>query len=114
MAMANRRPEGFWLQVEDCPNGPSWVLAEYVLDGAILLGKGWNAFARSHRLSKGQFLAFRFDGDQTLLVKIYRASDGRIECCAESESSGHSSSFFDEDEDEENSSKIKAEACWSS
>ena len=114
MAMANRRPEGFWLQVEDCPNGPSWVLAEYAPDDANLLGKGWKAFARSRRLSKGQFLACRFDGDQTLLVKIYRAAGGRIECCAKSESSGHSSSFFDEDEDEENSSNIKAEASWSS
>ena len=70
MAMANRRPEGFWLQVEGCPNGPSWVLAEYAPDDAILLSKGWKAFACSCRLSKGQFLAFRFDGDQTLLVKI--------------------------------------------
>ena len=94
MAMANRRLEGFWLQVEDCPNGPFWVMAEYAPDDAILLGKGWKAFARSRRLSKGQFLAFRFDGDQTLLVKIYRAAGGRIECCAESESSSHSSSFF--------------------
>ena len=106
MAMANRRPEGFWLQVEGCPNGPSWVLAEYAPDDAIL--------ACSRRFSKGQFLAFRFDGDQTLLVKIYRAAGGQIECCAESESSGHSSSFFDEDEDEENSSNVKEQASWSS
>ena len=114
MAMVNRRPEGFWLQVEGCPNGPSWVFAEYAPDDAILLGKGWTAFARSRRLSKGQFLAFRFDGDQTLLVKIYHASGGRIECCTESESNGHSSSFFDEDEGEENSSNVKAKASWSS
>ena len=51
---------------------------------------------------------------QTLLVKIYHAAGGRIECFAESEGSGHSSSFFDEDEDEENSSNVKAEASWSS
>ena len=83
----------------------------YAPDDAILLGKGWKAFARSRRLSKGQFLAFRFDGDQT--VKIYRSSGGRIECCAESESSGRSTSSFDEDEDEENSSNVNAEASWS-
>ena len=99
--------------MEDCPNGPSWVVAEYAPDDAILLGKGWKVFTRSRRFSKGQFLAFRFDGDQTLLVKIYRSSGGRIECFAESESSGHSSSFFDEVEDEENSSNLKAEASWS-
>ena len=112
-ATVNRRPESFWLEVEGCPNGPSWVLAEYAPDDAILLSKGWKAFARSRRLSKGQFLAFRFDGDQTLLVKIYRSSGGRIECCAESESSGRSTSSFDEDEDEESSSNVKAEASWS-
>ena len=78
MVMANRRLEGFWLQVEGCPNGPSWVSAEYAPDDAILLSKGWKAFTRSRRLSKGQFLAFRFDGDQTLLVKIYRAAADRI------------------------------------
>ena len=99
--------------MEGCPNGSSWVLAEYESDDAILLGKGWKTFTRFRRLSKGQFLAFRFDGDQTLLVKIYRAAGGRIECFAESESSSNSSSFFDEDEDEENSSNVKAEASWS-
>ena len=88
-------------------------MAEYASDDAILLGKGWKAFARSHRLSNGQFLAFRFDGDQTLLVKIYRSSGGRIECCAENESSGRSTSSFDEDEGEENSPNVKAEASWS-
>ena len=100
-------------RIKDCPNGPSWVVAKYAPDDAILLGRGWKAFARSRRLSKGQFLAFRFDGDQTLLVKIYRYSGGRIECCTESESSGRSTSSFDEDEDEENSSNVKAEASWS-
>ena len=115
MAMANRRPEGFWLQMEGCPNSPSWVLTEYTPDDAILLSKGWKAFARSRRLSKGQFLAFRFDlhQGQFLLVKIYRAAGGRIECCVESESSSNNFSFFDEDEDEENSSNVKAEASWS-
>ena len=88
-------------------------MAEYASDDAILLGKGWKAFTCSRRLSKGQFLAFRFDGDQTLLVKIYRATGGRVECCAESESSSNCSSSFDEAEDEENSSKVKAEASSS-
>ena len=76
MALSSRKPDGFWLQVEGCPNGPSWVLAEYAPDDAILLGKGWKTFARFRRLSKGQYLAFRFDGDQTLLVKIYRTTGG--------------------------------------
>ena len=114
VAIASRRPDGFWLQVEGCSNGPSWVFVEYAPDDAILLGKGWKTFVRFRRLSKGQFVAFRFDGDQTLLVKIYRAAGGRVECCAESESSSNSSRSFDEDEDEESSPDIKAEASWSS
>ena len=89
-------------------------MAKYAPDDAILLGKGWKTFARFCRLSKGQFLAFRFDGDQTLLVKIYHAAGGRVECCAESESSSNSSHSFDEDEDEESSSNVKVEASWSS
>ena len=63
MSMASRTPDGFWLQVEGCPNGLSWVLTEYAPDDAILLGKGWKTFARFRCLSKGQFLAFRFNGD---------------------------------------------------
>lgn len=112
--MASRRPDGFWLQVEGCPNGPSWVLAEYAPDSTILLGKGWKTFARFCCLSKVQYLAFRFDGDQTLPVKIYRAAGGRVECCAESESISNSYRSFDEDEDEESSSNVKVEASWSS
>ena len=114
MAMASRRPTDFWLQVDGCPNGPSWVLAEYASDDAILLGKGWKTCARFRHFSKGQILAFQFDGDQTLLVKIYRTAGGRVECYAESESSSNSSRSFDEDEDEESSPNVKAEASWSS
>ena len=78
MAMVNRRPAGFWLQVDGCPNGPSWVLTEYASDDAILLGKGWKSFARFRRLTRGLYVAFQFDGDQTLLVKIYRTAGGRV------------------------------------
>ena len=106
------RPSGFWLQVDGCPNGPSWALAERTAEGALLLGQGWKSFSRAHRLSRGQCLAFRFDGDATLSVKIFGVDGGRVECCAES-SSGSSSSY-DEDDDEENSSSIKVEGSSSS
>ena len=65
-------------------------------------------------MSKGQFLAFRFDGNQTLLVKIYRAAGGQVECYAESESINNSYRSFDKDDDEESSSNVKVEASWSS
>ena len=105
------RPIGFWLQVDGCPNGPSWAAAEYTVDDSILLGLGWKAFSRSHRLTRGQYLAFEYDGDMTLSVKIYRADGGRVECCAESDSSSCSRSS---DEDEEDSLSIKVEESSSS
>ena len=99
MDMANRRPEGFWLQVEGCPNGPSWAMAERSTDGAMLLDLGWKSFFRARHLSRGQCFVFRYDGDATFFVKIFSVDGGRVECCMESSSS--SSSSYDEDEDED-------------
>ena len=104
------RPTGLWLQVDGCPNGPSWADAEYTVDDSMLLGRGWKSFSRSHRLTRGQYLAFEYDGDMTLSVKIYRADGGRVECCVESDSS--CSRIFNEDE--EDSPSIKVEESSSS
>ena len=105
------RPTGFWLQVDGCPNGPSWVAVEYTIDDFMLLGRGWKAFTRSRHLTRGQYLAFEYDGDVTLSVKIFRAEGGRVDCCAECDSNSRSSDYDDEDEDEdeENSIRIKVE-----
>ena len=77
----------------------------------MLLGKGWKAFARSRRLTRGQYLAFEYDGDETVYMKIFHADGGREDCCMESDSSSRSSYYEeeDEDEDEEDSLSIKAE-----
>ena len=80
---------------------------EYTVDDFMLLGRGWKAFARSRHLTRGQYLAFEYDGDATLSVKIFRAEGGRVDYYAESDSSGFGDE--DEDEDEENSVRIKAE-----
>ena len=105
------RPTGYWLQVEGFPNGPSWVKAEYTVDGSMLLGKWWKAFACSRHLTRGQYLSFEYDGDETLSVKIFRAGGGREDCCTESDSSSCSSCYNEEDdeEDEGDSLSIKAE-----
>ena len=63
----------------------------------------------SHHLTRRQYLAFEYDRDETLSVKIFRANGGREECCAESDSSSRSSCYDEEDEDEEDSISIKAE-----
>ena len=90
------RPTGYWLQVDGCPNGPSW---------------GWKVFARSRHLTRGQYLAFQYNGDEMLSVKIFRADGGCEDCCMESDSSSCSSCYDeeDDDEDEEDSLSIKAE-----
>ena len=105
------QPTGYWLQVDGCLNGPSWVEVEFIVDDSMLLGRGWKAFTRSRHLTRGQYLAFEYDGDETLSVKIFRADEGREDCCVESDSSSRSSCYNEEgdDEDEEDSLSVKAE-----
>ena len=91
------RPTGYWFQVDGCPNGPSWVEVEYTVDDSMLLGREWNAFARSRHLTQGQYLAFKYDGDTRLSVKIFHAEAGRMDCYTESDSSSRSSGYNDED-----------------
>ena len=59
-------------------------------------------------------MAFKYDADMTLFVKIYHAEGGHVECYVESDSSSYSRSFDDEDEYEEDSSSAKAEESSSS
>ena len=68
-------------------------------------------FARSRHLTRGQYFAFEYDGDETLSVKIFRADGGCKDCYMESDSSSHSSCYDeeDEDEDEDDSLSVKAE-----
>ena len=97
--------------MEGCPNGPSWDDAEYTVDDFMLLCRGWKSFSRSRHLSRGQYLAFEYDGDMTLSMKIFRADGGRTECCVESDSSSCSRRS---DEDGEDSPSVKIEESSSS
>ena len=47
------RPTGYWLQVDGCPNGPSWVEVEFTVGDSMLLGRGWKAFVCSCHLTRG-------------------------------------------------------------
>ena len=97
--------------MDGCHNGPSWVEVEYTVNDFMLLGRGWKAFARSRHVTRGQYLASKYDGDETLSVRIFCAEVGRVDCCAKSDSSSRSSGYDDEDEDEdeEDSIHIKVE-----
>ena len=112
-AVENNAPTGFWLQVDGCPNGPPWVWVDYTVDHSMVLGRGWKSFACSRHVTRGQYVAFQYDGDKTLSMKIFGAPGGRVDCFVESESSS-GPSLDDEDEDEESSSDIKAEGDPSS
>ena len=57
---------------------------------------------------RGQYLTFKYNGDETLSVKIFRADGGREDCCVESDSSSCYDEE-DEDEDEKHSLSVKAE-----
>ena len=81
------------------------------VDDFMLLGQGSKAFACSRHLTRGQYLAFDYDGDTMLSVKIFRVEGGCVDCYAESNSTSRSSGYDDEDEDEdeENSVHVKVE-----
>ena len=53
------RPTGFWLQVDGCPNSPSWVEVEYTVDDSRLLGMGWKAFCKLPSPHLGAVLGVR-------------------------------------------------------
>ena len=67
------------------------------------------SFPLSGAYTRGQNLAFEYDGDETLSVKIFRADGGYEDCYVESDSSSRSSCYNkeDEDEDEEDSLNVK-------
>ena len=54
-------------------------------------------------------MAFEYDGDETLSVKIFRADGGHKDYCMESDNSSRSTYYDEEDEDEEDSLSVKAE-----
>ena len=79
-----------------------------------MLTQWWKTFACSQRLEREQILHFRFNGENTLFVKIFQYLCGCAECSAESESSGEDDSSSSEEEEDEDSSGIKAEPVDSS
>jgi hypothetical protein len=102
--MESSRPSGLWLQVDGCCNGPSWVATEFSTTDSLFLTRGWKSFARSCGLGQGQLLQFRYDGAATLFVKFFGVPGGRMECCAESESSSGTDSTSESESDESDDS----------
>ena len=101
--VAEKKPSGLWLQLDGCPNGPSWVEVGYPLPRAMDLEKGWKSFARSQDLGRGMHLMLRYDGKATVFVKIFGIFGERPKCCAESESGDSLSSYSGDDGSDDSS-----------
>ena len=97
-----------WTAAPTDPPGSKWSSSSTT---PCSWGADGKHFTRSRHLTRGQYLAFKYDGDETLSVKIFRVIGGREDYCVERDSSSRSSCHDEEDEDEdgENSLSVKAE-----
>ena len=69
-------PGGLWLQADGCCSKASWVAVETSAAGNIALARGWQTFTRMRGLGRWCTLHFKFDGAETLFVRVFR-EDGR-------------------------------------
>ena len=86
------------LQVKGCSNGPSWVSTEIHPSGEMYLLQGWKAFARSRNLKRGRQVLFKFNGLDTLFVKVFDEDEACKGCCKDSISSKDNDSDDEEDD----------------
>ena len=58
----------------------------------MYLDQGWLMFTRWRNIQQSQCLLFRYDGQETLWVKVFHPWGTRVSCCAEevASSSGES------------------------
>ena len=57
----------------------------------MFLERGWKTFARWCKLQTRHNILFRYDGNDTLWVKVFDSDGDRVECCRESSSSDNES-----------------------
>ena len=82
--------EGLWLHFQGYPYCPFWVQTCAEGSAAVFLETGWKLFACQFNLRKGDTLCCRFDGEETLSVKVFDDGGNRLEPCWESSSDGDS------------------------
>ena len=69
------------------PRGVAMFFGGY---GAMYLDQGWAAFVRWRNIQQFQAILFRFDGHDTLWLKVFQPWGIRAECCAEVDFHGSS------------------------
>ena len=70
-------PDGLWLQADGCCSKASWVTVEISVAGNAALAHCWQTFARACGLGRRCSLHFKYDGNATLYVRVFR-EDGRL------------------------------------
>ena len=91
---------GLWLQADGCCSRASWASLEVSASGNAVLTRGWQTFARARGLSRRCTLHFKFDGNATLHVRVFREDGRRAGCCPEDDDRGRlPSPGADQDED---------------
>ncbi|KAE8794728.1 l-ascorbate oxidase-like protein [Hordeum vulgare] len=96
--MEATKPRLLWLRAYGCSYGTMQVHMEYPKRRAMLLGRGWKAFARAHSLGDGHILRFKLAEDNMLSVKFYGCSGVRLGCWEESSRGAECPSSSDSDE----------------
>ncbi|KAE8771719.1 l-ascorbate oxidase-like protein [Hordeum vulgare] len=94
------KPPVLWLRAHGCSHGAMRADVEYAKHHAMLLGRGWKAFARAHGLEDGHVLRFKMVEANMLSVKFYGRSGVCLGCCKESSSGAECSSSSDSDEED--------------
>ena len=86
--------------MKGCCNGDMWANTRFPVPHVMLLRRGWNTFARAHRLTKGHVLHFKLVEADLLSVKVFGRSGIRLGCYTESSTNDESSSSSDSDEED--------------
>ncbi|KAE8771959.1 l-ascorbate oxidase-like protein [Hordeum vulgare] len=108
--MEAAKPPVLWLRAYGCSHGTMEVHVEYPKRCSMLLGLGWKAFARAHRLEDGDVLHFKLAEDNMLSIKFYGRSGVRLDCCEESSSDAECPSSSDSDDEDSGGSGSPSKA----
>ncbi|XP_039171604.1 B3 domain-containing protein Os03g0212300-like [Eucalyptus grandis] len=63
-----RRPQAVLLTG---PSGDSWMVGLIEEEGALYFGGGWPKFVEDHSVQTGDFLVFRYDGEDGFEVQVF-------------------------------------------
>ena len=75
-----RGPVELWLLRDGCYGQASEVEVEVIDSGDVFMTRGWGAIARAWNSERRHVLHFKYDSALTLVFKVFREDDKRLEC----------------------------------